>query len=191
MTQLFAPDDTISYLEQFLTFNKARGMMAEIALDTDLRASAATTPAKMLGGGWLLSPKTEISSRYRYCVFVLPHLYASSEELLHAIADLQRDRGWQSLATFLSYSGIGVIVSAAQPESEVVVPAALTWRNFVYQRERLNPVLGDEPYAKWPGSRGRASSGNTWQPDVVSRFRQATPEQLTALTLRQAFFTAI
>lgn len=184
-------DTAIAYLTQFLTFNKARGMMAEIALNAEIRAQSTSAMDKVLDGGWLLSPKTSKSSFYRYCVFVLPTLFETNGELNEAIAALQRSRGWQALATFLAHSALGVVVSAAVIEGsspDLIGLSTLQWRHFVFDRESLSAAIDDAPFTAWPGSRGRASKGSDWQEDVKSRFAQTTLEQVTALTLRQAFF---
>jgi len=83
MTHFFSPQQAVLYLQQFLTNNKARGMMAEIALDTTLRELPATN--KVIAGCWFLSPKVPESYRYWYAVFVLPELYSDQDELQAAI----------------------------------------------------------------------------------------------------------
>jgi hypothetical protein len=87
-------------LQRFLTHNKARGMVAELALTSELALDQHRQ--KLLAGGWLLAPKMDGFQRYRYLVSVLPHLYRDDDELRAAVARLEQDRGWQGLATFLS-----------------------------------------------------------------------------------------
>lgn len=184
----FDQGEAITYLKQFLTFNKARGMVAELALETYLREEAGPAAGKVLPGAWLISPNVSEPSRYRYAVFVLPALFADEAELERAIEEKERDRGFQSLATFLSESGIGVIVSGGITAGEHPHPERIAWRNFIYMNERFRRANGTEPFSKWPGNRGRVSIGNAWQQDVQDRFLSTTPDQLTGLTLRQAFY---
>ncbi len=184
----FAERDAIVYLQRYLTHNKARGMVAEIALAEFLRDDVGAAARKLLPGAWLVSPKTPEASRHRYALFVLPELQRDESEVLATIGTYERDRGFQSLATFLAGSGIGVIVSAAIATTAWPDPAALAWRNYVYRDERLAIQVGNAPFEDWPGNRGRASAGTEWQPDVVHRYSAAGAGPLTALALRQAFF---
>ncbi|MFQ3660736.1 MAG: hypothetical protein SNJ54_17465 [Anaerolineae bacterium] len=175
----------IPYLQRFLTHNKARGMVAELALTSELGLDQHRQ--KLLAGGWLLAPKMDGFQRYRYLVSVLPHLYRDGDELRAAVARLEQDRGWQGLATFLSQSGIGIIASGAWSAAPNGLDE-LRWDSFVYQNERLVPADGDQPFISWPGARGRASAGSPWQTDVLERFAAASDAALTELVLRQAFF---
>jgi len=188
MTLLFDQDSAIAYLQQFLTFNKARGMVSECSLETHLKRQSPKDAIKYLPGGWLISPHMAESSRYRFVVSVMPHLFKNEEDLQAAIQQKETDRGFQVLATFLTRSAIGVIVAGAISSETETNPAQLTWKNYSYFNERLNPNTDDNPFDKWPGNRGRASKGNTWQDDVIARFSEVDNEQLTALTLRQAYY---
>ncbi len=195
MPGLFEQDEAISYLQRFLTGNKARGMVAELALETYLQEVGATVNGetltqKVLSGAWLISPRVDEYARYRYAVFVLPTLCLNEDELESAVQSRQKDRGFQTLATFLSQSGIGVIVSAGLCDRSAVHPDQIHWRNYIYapETESLQPEPDRRPFSEWPGHRGRPSQGGTWDADVLSRFRAAPQAQLTALTLRQAFF---
>lgn len=183
-------EDNIAYLQRFLPHNKARGMIAEISLAHELGLVGEPTIEKLIVGGWLLSPRIVHSQNYRYIVFVLPELYLSVEEIGIAARACELNRGWQTLATYLSQSGFGVIVSAAWSDNRVSPIENLHWRNYVYQDERLHPREGDQPFSLWPGNRGRASVGSTWQMDVLNRFRQADASNLTSLMLRQAFYNS-
>lgn len=188
MTTHFDPASSIAYLQQFLTFNKARGMVSECSLETHLKGLPGAVGTKYLPGGWLISPKTAESSRYRFIVFTMPYVYDSEAELDAAIRERETDRGFQALATFLAQSAFGVLVSGAIRSGEAADPANLRWKNYSYVDERLRPNRGNEPFDRWPGGRGRASAGNAWQPDVIERYREVGAEQLTSLTLRQAFY---
>jgi len=188
MSLQFAQDSAIEYLQRFLKFNKARGMVSECSLETHLKSQHAIVASKFLPGGWVLSPKTEESSRYRFVVSVMPHLYESETELQTAIHARETDRGFQALATFMTQSAVGVIVAGAISTDADADPSQLTWRNYSYVDERLRLNTGDEPFERWPGTRGRAVPGNAWQADVIDRFRAIDGEQLTALTLRQAYY---
>ena len=108
-------DSQTAYLQRFLTYNKARGMVAELALNSELGIHGAASQ-KLLAGGWLVSPQVNAPHNYRYIVSVLPQLYSTPDELQYAIDALQQDRGWQALATFMSQSGIGMIVSGHMPK---------------------------------------------------------------------------
>lgn len=188
MTLEFEHEAAVRYLQQFLTFNKARGMVSECSLETHLKALSDKDAAKYLSGGWVLSPKTNESFRYRYVIFVVPHLFESVEELEDAIRAKETDRGFQALATFLHQSALGIIVAGAISSGATPDPSHLSWRNYTYRGERLilNPDNG--PFHKWGGGRGRASTGNTWQPDVIARYNDIDCAQITGLTLRQAYF---
>jgi hypothetical protein len=189
MNKMSIPIPTsLAYLQQFLTHNKARGMVAEMALRSELGIDTNPAQQKLLAGGWLLSPKIENPQYQRYIVSVLPHLYLSESEMFEAVATLENNRGWQALATFMNLSGIGIIVSGAINRTNLPNYDALTWRNFVYQKERLMAAEGNNPFLQWPGNRGRASKGSTWQNDVVDRFYQVSTADLTSLVLRQAFY---
>ena len=189
MTLEFEHDSAVRYLQQFLTFNKARGMVSECSLESHLQSLSAKDAMKYLPGGWVLSPKTIESSRYRYAVFVLPQLFENENELEAAIHARETDRGFQALATFLHQSAFGIIVAGAiSSDSSSPIPDRLTWRNYTYRDERLVLNTGDEPFHKWGGGRGRASAGNTWQPDVIARYKDIGCAQITSLTLRQAYF---
>jgi hypothetical protein len=183
-----AADDSIRYLQRFLVSNKARGMIAELSLKTELGTSEPQITNKLLSGGWLLSPKVANPQYHRYMASILPVLYTTEAELHTAIATLEHDRGWQALATFLSKSGIGIIVSGATPRSRDVSYTNLQWHNFVYQQEQLLSTDDHYPFITWPGNRGRPSNGAEWQPDVIERFEQSHPNDLTELALRQAFY---
>lgn len=180
--------ESIQYLQRFLTHNKARGMVAELSLESELGQNKSVLERKLMPGGWLLSPKLDTPQYYRYMISVLPVLYGSPEELDSAVSLLEKDRGWQALATFLSQSGIGIIVSGASPRGAFSGLNSLQWKNYSYRNEKLFAASHDEPFASWPGERGRAGKGSPWQPDVLSRFQQAAHSQLTELAMRQAFF---
>jgi hypothetical protein len=109
----FKKSDVLEYLQKFITHNKARGMTAEVAFGNYVQTSKGTGTNKVLDGCWLLSPNIKESSgyMYRYAVFVLPQFFADNNELQMAITEKETDRGFQALSTFLSQSGIGVIVS--------------------------------------------------------------------------------
>ncbi len=184
----FEQKNAISYLQQFLKANKARGMVSECSLETYIKSQHGALASKFLQGGWLLSPKTEESSRYRVVVSVLPHIYESGAELEGIIRAKEVDRGFQALATFLTQSAIGVVVAGAINTGTTANPAQLVWKNYSYLNERLQPNAGNEPFDRWPGSRGRAMPGDAWQPDVIDRFMSVDNEQLTGLTLRQAYY---
>ena len=189
MPLLFNQTDSIRYLQQFLQHNKARGMIAELALETELQADGTAEVNKILPGGWLISPNVPDPYRYRYIVFVLPHVYKDGRELRQAATNLENDRGWQALATFLSQSAVGVVVSGALQSGTVISPAGLGWHNFVYSGEKLQLAEYLQPFASWPGTRGRASKGDVWEAEIQNRFlTTASDSQLTALTLRQAFY---
>lgn len=183
-----AADDSIRYLQRFLVSNKARGMIAELSLKTELGTAKPQMTNKLLAGGWLLSPKVANPQHHRYMASILPVLYTTKAELDTAIATLEHDRGWQALATFLSQSGIGIIVCGATPRSRAASYASLQWHNFVYQQEQLRSTDDNYPFITWPGNRGRPSNGAEWQHDVVARFEQSNPSDLTELALRQAFY---
>lgn len=182
------PGDVIPYLQRYLSYNKARGMVAELSLDSELGIQGSAANHKLLPGGWLVSPKVDTPQYYRYMVSVLPHLYTHPQELHGAVETLERDRGWQALATFMVQSGIGIIVSGASAHETSSGLDNLRWNNYIYRHEKLFPTRNDEPFVSWPGGRGRAGTGTAWQPDVFNRFRQAGSDQLTALAMRQAFF---
>lgn len=184
----FTERDAIAYLQRYLTHNKARGMVAEIALAELLRDDAGAVAQKMLPGAWLVCPRTPDASRFRYALFILPELSRDERGARALTRAYEADRGFQSLATFLVGSGIGVIVSAAVSAAARPDPAALAWYNFVYRDERLHVQAGDAPFDHWPGNRGRASAGTVWQPDVAHRYAITGAGPLTALVLRQAFF---
>ena len=188
MPLVLAPDQIIAYLKRYLTYNKARGMVAELALDSEIGVQNSPSQQKLLAGGWLISPKVEDFHHHRYLVSVLPDLYLNPEELKQHITALEQDRGWQSLATFLSRSGIGIIVSGAWSNDDKPALDHLIWQHHIYQDERLLASANDNPFALWPGTRGRASKGNEWQADVIQRFEAASPEQVTELGMRQAFY---
>ena len=183
-------EDNIAYLQQFLPHNKARGMIAEISLAHEIGLVGEPSLEKLLVGGWLLSPRTMPSQNYRFIVFVLPEMYQSPDEIAVAVRAYEGNRGWQTLATYLSHSGIGVIISAAWSDNPIAPIENMQWRNFVYRDERLHPSEGDQPYSLWPGDRGRPSRGGQWQADVLGRFGQANAHDLTSLMLRQAFYNS-
>lgn len=182
------PHQIIDYLKQFLTHNKARGMVAELALEDEIGIKNSPSQQKLFAGGWILSPKVDNFHEYRYFISVLPSLYANPDELQASVTTLENDRGWQSLATFLSHSGVGVIVSGAYSTQQEHRLEGIHWLHHIYEDERLLPTADDHPFRVWPGSRGRASKGSEWQVDVIERFAQVLPEQLLELGLRQAFF---
>lgn len=188
MPSQITPDEMVRFLQRFLTHNKARGMVAELALQSELGISGSLAESKLLSGGWLLSPKVDGAPHYRYWISVLPRLYNYPDELHNAILNLERNRTWQAVATFMAQSGLGVIVSGALPPSPVMSLENLRWQHYRYQNETLYPVEDEGPFASWPGDRGRASKGDDWQPEVLDRFYRATETALTELVLRQAFF---
>lgn len=182
------PDDAIRYLERFLTHNKARGMVAELGLASEIGIAGTASEKKLLSGGWLMSPKDATPKFQRCLVFVLPNLYVDEAELRTAVHELEQDRGWQALATFLDQSAIGVIVSGAWSTSKAPDLDGLVWVNHVYSQERLLPANGNQPFTLWGGGKGYARSGDMWQADVIHRFNTAPETELTTLALRQAFF---
>ena len=95
MAVVLAPDQVIDYLKRFLAYNKARGMVAELALDSEIGIKNSPSQQKLLAGGWILSPKIEDFHQHRYLVSVLPSLYSDISELKQIIAILEHDRGWQ------------------------------------------------------------------------------------------------
>lgn len=188
MPIVLAPDQVIDYLKRFLTHNKARGMVAEMSLENEVGIKGSPSEQKLLSGGWILSPKVDDFHQYRYQISVLPNLHTNAIELQQSVTELENDRGWQALATFLSASGIGIIVSGAWSNQFAHSLDHLTWQHYIYKDERLIPTQGDNPFSVWAGTRGRASKGSEWQTDVVQRFENVLPEQLMSLGMRQAFF---
>jgi len=177
----------IDYLKQFIVNNKARGMAAELSLHSELGLKSSLEQ-KLLPGGWLISPKIPLSQHYRYLISVLPNLYSDSNELQNAVHALENERGWQALATFMSQSGIGVIVSGALAPETVGDLENLQWKNYIYQNEILLLCNDDEPFVSWPGNRGRPSTGGEWQSDVMKRFEDLKNDDLMGLAMRQSFF---
>jgi hypothetical protein len=188
MTLEFNRGEAVSFLQEYLTHNKARGMVSEYSLETHLQTYATPLATKFLPGGWVISPKTGMPPRLRVVAIVLPQLFENDAELHAEIEAKQTDRGFQALATFLSQSAIGVIVAGAVTGMSGGL-GGLTWRNYSYRNERLELNTGDEPYTKWPGNRGvaRRASGPGWDADVIARYAELKSEQLTGLTLRQAY----
>lgn len=174
----------IAYLREYLSNNKARGMLAELAIEREVGDEFRR---KFQQGAWIFSPYGYAS--HRMCSFVLPILFTSFSEVERAVEALEADRGWQTLATFLTQSSIGVIVSAGTLVSEKVDFDALRWWNFVYRNERLIALEGDLPFQNWHGNRGRANKARTtWTPDIIHRFRDTSLDALTSITLRQIFY---
>jgi hypothetical protein len=174
----------ISYLQRFLNNNKARGMAAEMALETDIDSWDAAK-AKLTAGAWILSPKYDY--HLRVASFTLPKCYTSPEQVREAIADLTTSRLWQTLATFLQQNAVGVTVSGgwtAMPEQF----DRLAWIHFVYADETFIEQTGDLPFSAWThkGS-GRPSKGKAWDDDVLERYQVASGDTLTELVMRQAF----
>lgn len=186
MPKHFDLKDALKYLQGFLTYNKARGMVAEISLNAFVAQHNSPDAQKVLAGAWLISPNVSDFYKYRHAVFVLPHLYEDKDELLEVVSTYENDRGFQALATFLYSSGMGVILSGATIGVTKSIKN-IAWNNFIYDNQRLRLAQNAMPFDSWPG-RGRISSGNRWQKDVLLRFKNATPEQITSLTLRQAFY---
>ena len=177
----------LDYLQIYLTGNKARGMVAELALDhSDF--DQAQVSQKIVTGNWLISPKGYVSNRV--CVFVMPEVYSDAVSLDHAIKQLETDRHWQSLAAYLNENHLGIIVVGSYAKT-INHLEDLTWQAFGYQHEKLVRYSANEPFNHWPGSRGRAvkvGKNRGWSSDVMKRFSQANANALTALTLRQAFY---
>ena len=164
-------------------------MGAEFALPHEISLQEDSGAKKLFAGGWFFSPKTPEFYNYRYMTFILPALYENDDEATKAIAELQHDRGWQTLATFLQKNSIGIIVSVAFTTLiDQLNPDTFEWKHFIYLEEKLVPALNDAPFSAWPGGRGRPSKGNEWQNDVKQRYIVASENDLTALVLRQAFF---
>lgn len=178
MPSYFSTDAAIAYLQSLIVNNKARGMIAEIELENFVHRSQ-----KFLSGAWIISPKTPQFYQYRYAVFVLPELYRDDQEITQAVDSWNKNRSFQAIATFLNASGIGVIVSGAIGSSTTI--DQLSWQNYLYADEQLNP--SNNLFDRWP-KRGRSARGNSWHEDIKNRFSQASEAQLTALTLRQAFY---
>lgn len=178
MPSYFSTDDATAYLQSVIVNNKARGMIAEIELENFVHPSQ-----KFLSGAWIIAPKTPQFYQYRYAVFVLPELYHNDQEIAQAVASWNKNRGFQAIATFLNESGIGVIVSGAIGSPENI--DQLSWQNYLYTNEQLTP--SHHLFARWP-ERGRSARGNIWHEDIKNRFLHASEAQLTALTLRQAFY---
>lgn len=185
MPYAFTHAESLAYLQQFLTHNKARGMMAELAFDEYLARTAPHEALKIYDGAWLVAPNVARYDQRRHAIFVLPQLYASEAELQTAWQVKERDRGFQTLALYLAQGGMRVVVTGAYAKEANL--QQLNWRQAMYQRERLLPLPEHEPFASWPG-RGRASPGGTWQADVVARFHAFPVSALTGLTLQQAFY---
>src|SRR5689334_21852097 len=99
MPLVLASNQVIDYLKRFLTYNKARGMVAELALERELGIYNSPSHQKLLPGGWILSPKIPDFHQHRYLVSVLPSLYTTESELREIVSVLENDRGWQALAT--------------------------------------------------------------------------------------------
>lgn len=178
MPSYFSTDAAIAYLQSLIVNNKARGMIAEIELEKFVHRSQ-----KFLSGAWIISPKTPQFYQYRYAVFVLPELYRDDQEITQVVDRWNKNRSFQAIATFLNASGIGVIVSGAIGSSTTI--DQLSWQNYLYADEQLNP--SNNLFDRWP-EHGRSARGNSWHEDIKNRFSQASEAQLTALTLRQAFY---
>lgn len=174
----FSTDKAIAYLQSVIVNNKARGMIAEIELEKYVHPSQ-----QFLSGAWIISPKTPQFYQYRYAVFVLPELYLNNEEITQAIDSWNKNEKFQAIAKFLKDSGIGVIVAGAISSSPNI--DQLSWINYLYADQSLTP--SNDLFTSWP-ERGRKARGNCWNEDIEDRFRNASQTQLTALTLRQAFY---
>lgn len=187
MTLYFESNQAIEYMAQYFGHNKARGMVAEIAFGDFLKAEHTTAVSKYFEGAWIVSPKVENSLQYRYAIFVLPRLFEDEQIVTQAIHHLEQNRGQQALYTFLHHNGVGVIiVGAISPSAN---PQEIEWVSFGYQAERLIRYPTAEPFASWPRGRGRANLNHkVWAKDVLGRFESVSDDNLTAMTLRQAFF---
>lgn len=188
MATYFETNLAIEYMAQYFGHNKARGMVAEIAFGDFLRAELPPTAvAKYFDGAWIVSPKVANSLQYRYAIFVLPQLFADEPSLAQTIHALEQNRGQQALYSFLHRNGVGiVVVGAIATEAHT---QEIQWVNFGYQAEQLVRYPEAEPFASWPRGRGRASLNKiAWNNDVLARFQAVNQQDLTAMTLRQAFF---
>lgn len=159
MPQTVKPSDAISYLQQFLTYNKARGMVAELSLSSEIAIGGTPSEQKLFPGGWLLSPKTGEPHAYRYMAYPLPNVYNDSDEIRAVVKSLEQNRGWQALAQCLSKSGIGIIVSGAWSNDSPPNLNDLSWCNFIYRDERLHSAEQDEPFSSWRGIGGAHQVG--------------------------------
>lgn len=173
----------VNHLRQYFNNNKARGMVAEMAMNTEFGIQNTPAAQKLLPGGWIISPKN--AHAYRSYIAVLPNLYESQEELITATKTLEHDRGWQTIASFLSLNTFGVIVSGAVGTGL----DNLSWRNFIYRNDQLHLQEGDAPFSTWEGNRGRPSRGREWSQDIHKRYQAVDTNLLTALTLREAFYS--
>lgn len=175
----------IEYLRKYLNNNKARGMAAEIAITAEIDILGVKVGQKFLSGAWIVSPKNKYY--LRYCSFVLPKLYENKNELLESIKEMQQNRTWQALATFLTTSHIGITVSGGVTDDMLGNLENIKWSNFVYQDETLHERENGEPFTLWDSGRGRSSTGKDWSDDVKNRYLQSNEKDLTELLMRQAF----
>lgn len=180
--------DSIIFLQNFCTENKAKGMVAELSMWDEFGLSDTPLAQKLFGGAWILSPK---SNHYlRHTCFVLPEVYPSEDDLISEIQNYNSDRNWQTLATFLKQSEILIVVSGAITDQKALSASSmenLVWQHFLYQDEQLVSTDGDIPFHNW-GGRGRASRGSEWSQSTLERFYACDDHALTRLALKEAFY---
>ena len=180
----------LDYLEGFITTNKAKGIISESKLSAELGIQGQIGEKKLLQGGWLLSPKNiDESSLPRFLIFTTNSVYQNVEEVKHSIKKLEQDRGWQTLATFLTKNGIGVVVAGCYSNENLINFDNLSWNHFVYQNEHLNEMTKDSPFINWLGNRGRGAKNNVpWDAKIKEVFANTDIDTLMKISIRQAFY---
>lgn len=181
MLSVFNPENTISYLQQYLTNNKALGLTAELSFENEISQNEL-----LIAGGWLLSPSN--NPQGRHFVYILPKLYETMDNLEKSIEDLRNSLYWNRLVAFFAEAGIRIILSGAYNPQLDFLPNRWTWLSYVLHDQVLEKQSNNEPYGKWGGGRGRPSKGGPWTEVTLRRFGGFSPIKLEELILRQAFY---
>lgn len=179
-------NEALEYLRRIMPGHKALGLLAQKDFEDWIRRAGEQVENKYFSGCWIVSPRENFFSR-RTCFFVHQSL-EPTDSLDNTVADLVRDRGFQSMCSSLTAAGFAVIYfighSRSGSESRIV---DIGWRGYRYRNEILEQFDVGRFFQNWRG-RGRASRGRPWQGPAERLMSELSPRSLTSILLPQLFY---
>lgn len=191
----------VKILQDFWPRNKAKGLLAQSILTSDIEKNyfGSNAKNKFFPGCWLIAPKSIDFYKFRFSFFV--HGSVVSEEQTRSIKNYEQflgnfQRPFYAIAEFLNNAGIGVVYAIPftkdgklpynEIEKRIFENIGWIFMNFENgQFVKKNPI---EFFNKWEGERGRASYGGNWDEDVLKNIEKLDEKILIELLLNELFY---
>jgi hypothetical protein len=183
----------VDYLERYWTENKAKGLMAQLLFEREVKNGIYSEyRRKFFSGCWVLAPKRGDFFRFRFCFFIHPALLQDvpsndiePEDILGETEGLK----FRMVAGFLIRAGMGVVY-VIPTGKDPLPPENIQWFLYRYndEKEVLRQINADTFFSRWGGV-GRPGYGETWSTYVRQDYAMLEEEELLSLLLNEAFYT--